>query len=36
VFDNQIKSLTSLTYRISGPMAEPEIRFEKLAPPKKQ
>lgn len=36
VFDNQIKSLTSLTYRISGPMAEPDIRFEKLAPPKKE
>lgn len=33
VFDKQISSLSSLSYRITGPMSEPDIRFERIAPP---
>ncbi|HQQ73619.1 MAG TPA: YhdP family protein [Pseudomonadales bacterium] len=33
VFDKQINSLTSLSYSITGPMNEPDIRFERIAPP---
>jgi hypothetical protein len=36
VFDKQIKSLTSLSYRITGPMSEPDIKFEWIAPPDKK
>jgi uncharacterized protein (TIGR02099 family) len=36
VFDKQITSLTSLSYSITGPMNEPNIRFEWIAPPKEK
>jgi len=33
IFDKQINSLTSLSYTITGPMNEPNIQFERMAPP---
>lgn len=33
VFDKQINSLTSLSYTITGPMNDPNIQFERMAPP---
>lgn len=33
VFDKQIKSLTSLSYSITGPMNDPKIQFELITPP---
>jgi uncharacterized protein YhdP len=33
VFDKQIKSLTSLSYSITGPMNDPKIKFELITPP---
>jgi uncharacterized protein YhdP len=36
LFDDQIKSLTSLTYTITGPMKDPDIRFQRLSKPQKK
>ena len=33
VFDKQIKSLTSLSYSITGPMSDPKIQFQLITPP---
>jgi uncharacterized protein (TIGR02099 family) len=34
VFDKQLKQLTSVSYTITGAMADPDIAFKRLAPPK--
>lgn len=36
IFDKQISNLSSLSYRITGPMSEPDISFERIAPPEDQ
>ncbi|MEZ5435454.1 MAG: DUF3971 domain-containing protein [Pseudomonadales bacterium] len=33
IFDKQISSLSSLSYRITGPMNDPVMSFERIAPP---
>ncbi len=35
IFGNQIENITSLTYSITGPSADPAIRFERIAAPRK-
>ena len=32
IFDKQISSLSSLSYRITGPMSDPVMSFERIAP----
>lgn len=32
IFDKQISTLSSLSYRITGPSSEPKIEFERIAP----
>jgi len=36
IFDKQISSLSSLSYRITGPMSDPVMSFERIAPPKEK
>ncbi len=36
IFDKQISSLSSLSYRITGPAGEPKIEFERIAPPEEK
>jgi uncharacterized protein YhdP len=36
VFDKQIVDLTSLSYGITGPMSDPDIRFQRIAAPLKK
>lgn len=34
IFDNQLKTITSVAYSITGPTSNPNISFKRLAPPK--
>ncbi|HQQ63207.1 MAG TPA: DUF3971 domain-containing protein, partial [Pseudomonadales bacterium] len=36
LFGDEIKNITSLTYTITGPSAEPDVRFERIAAPKEK
>jgi uncharacterized protein (TIGR02099 family) len=34
IFNNQLETITSVSYDIKGPMEDPDIKFKRLAPPK--
>ena len=34
VFSDQLETITSLSYTITGPMSDPDIEFKRIAPPK--
>ncbi len=36
IFDKQISKLSSLSYRITGSMNDPDISFERIAPPEEK